>query len=187
MSPHQKCPHCSRIVAFVNDFCVHCWSHRTRGAVLTPEQVVSSKQQYAAVLNAQRQEAAFEKIQRSTVLPVAILTLGLVWWVIQMLLAMLSGNASLLTLVLPVLCLVGFTVGGFMLGGRKSIALSCVILLVSGALGTIYFGAFLYLVLFVSEESGTDALWLAAGLALVIAIIVGAIRILKTQSYVSAS
>ena len=181
MSLHQKCPHCSKIAAFVNDFCVLCWSHRIKGAVLSPEQIASSREKYSAMRVAQDKEAAFDKALRAVMVPVVFLILWAIWLSLRTLALCIAERKEWLTAVLPVTCLVGFAVGGYLLGGRRSITLACALLIIAGLLAALYFGASLY---HLFSTAGLDLkafIFYAGGLGAAGFVMFGAIRILRTE------
>jgi hypothetical protein len=181
MSLRQKCPHCARFAEFVNDFCVSCWSHRTKGAVLTAEQVASSKQQYSTMLEAQRLDAAFEKLQRATLLPVAILSLWNVWWAAMSVLGLLAEAVPLHEMVLSIVSLIGLVVGGLLLGGRKSITVACALLITASVCAGFEFIVVLLDELDIPGDNSEAILWTSVRLFLAGSVVVGAIRVLRSE------
>lgn len=128
MSQRAKCPHCGKVVDFHNDFCTECWSHVKKGRVLSPEQISSSRETYAGIVARKKWDKEFERWQKLVMGPAVLLTIASIGWTVLTLPFALSGEFPWFWMLLPGISLVGFALGGYLIGGCKALPASSVLL-----------------------------------------------------------
>lgn len=128
MTKRTKCPHCAKVADFYNDFCTLCWSHFTKGQVLSAEQIASSRDSYAAALARKKWQEQFDRWQKLVIGPAVILTIASIGWTIGSLTGALAGEVPWVWMLLPGVSLLGFAGGGYLIGGCKALPLASVLL-----------------------------------------------------------
>lgn len=143
MNPRQKCAHCGKLADFHEDFCTLCWSHRTKGKVLTSEQIATCETQFAAVNEKKRWQAELGAWQTRLLLPAILMTLWCLFGVSLLLPAFLKYGEGRLELALAVFCAASFAIGGYLVGGDKSLQIACALLIIASLAATYHTGGYL--------------------------------------------
>ncbi len=141
-----------------------CWSHRTKGKVLTEEQIATCEKQFAAVSEMKRWQAELGVWQSRLLLPV-----------------FLKYGEGHLELTLAVLCAASFAGGGYLVGGAKALKIACPLLIVASLAATFHLGGYLLDVL--RGEASLSRGFILSAIRLVFCgtIIVSAVMILRLK------
>lgn len=178
MNQRMKCPHCSKVADFHNDFCTLCWSHRNKGKVLTEEQIAQTEASYAKVVAQQKWQAAFDKYQKLVIPPAVILTICVVAWIAGLAPALAAGDVPWLWMTLPGMSLLGFALGGYLVGGCHQLRLATV-LLGLGALAYGYVGVESISISLAGDSDLSDVLWGGTEIAMCAIILYGSYHIFR--------
>ena len=181
MNPRQKCVQCGKLADFHDDFCTSCWSHRTKGKVLTEEQIATCEKQFAAVSEMKRWQAELGVWQSRLLLPAILMTLWCLYGVSVLLPVFLKYGEGHLELTLAVLCAASFAGGGYLVGGAKALKIACPLLIVASLAATFHLGGYLLDVL--RGEASLSRGFILSAIRLVFCgtIIVSAVMILRLK------
>jgi hypothetical protein len=143
MNPRHKCAHCGKLADFHEDFCTLCWSHRTKGKVLTSEQIATCETQFAAVNAKKRWDVELGVWQNRLLLPAILMTLWSLFGVSSLLPHFLKYGEGQLELAVAVLCAASFAIGGYLVGGSRALNIACPLLIIACLAATYHTGGYL--------------------------------------------
>lgn len=143
MTPRQKCGHCAKVADFHDDFCTLCWSHRTKGRVLTDEQIAACQGQYAVVRENKRWQAELGVWQNRLLVPAILMTLWCAYWLFTTLPFYLKWGFGLWETVTGALCVTAFATGGYLVGGARALKVACPVLILASLACIIHIGDYL--------------------------------------------
>ena len=143
MNPRQKCAQCGIFAIFQDDFCTSCWSHRTKGKVLTSEQIASCKKEFAAVNEKKRWQAEFDSWQNRLLIPSILMTLWCLYGVSLLLPLYLRDGDGQFEIVTCILGAASFAGGGYLVGGARSLQIACPLLIIASLVATFHIGDYL--------------------------------------------
>jgi hypothetical protein len=132
MIKRQKCSHCGKVADFFHDFCTLCWAHRTRGSLLKEdekEQLASERAGYEKELQRKAWQQKFERWQHLVIVPAVWLTLSSLYWLTHKVAPALAGAFPVIWLLVPVVCVIGFALGGWLVGGGTELTLGSSLLM----------------------------------------------------------
>jgi hypothetical protein len=181
MIPRQKCAHCGKLADFKDEFCTSCWSHRTKGKVLTNEQITKCETQYAALNEKKRWQATLGTRQNRLLLPTILMVLWSVYGVFSLLPFYLKFGLGQLELAINVFCSASFAIGGYLVGGARALKAACYLLILASLAATYHIGDYLMEVL--HDEAEIDEGFLYSCLRLVFCgtILISSIQILRLK------
>ncbi len=181
MKPRQKCAHCGENVDFHEDFCTSCWSHRTKGKVLTGEQIATCKTQLAAVQDRKRWQAELGVWQTRLLIPAILMTLWCLFGVSLVLPVWLKYGEGRLELASAVLCAASFAGGGYLVGGARALKIACPLLILASLAATFHIGGYLLDVLRGEAVLSKGFVFSAIRLVFCGTILVSAVKILRLK------
>ncbi len=181
MIPRQKCAHCGKLADFKDEFCTSCWSHRTKGKVLTSEQITTCEAQYAALNDKKRWQAKLGAWQNRLLLPAILMTLWCLFGVSTLLPTFLKYGSGRLELAIAVFCAASFAIGGYMVGGAKALNIACPLLIIASLAATYHIGDYLLDVL--RGEAKLTRGFVFSGIRLVFCgtVVVSSVQILRLK------
>ena len=181
MNPRQKCAHCGKLADFHEDFCTGCWSHRTKGKVLTSEQIATCETQFAAVNEKNRWQAELGAWQNRLLLPAILMTLWCLFGVSLLLPAFLKYGEGRMELAIAVFCAACFAMGGYLVGGAKSLQIACPMLIIASLAATYPLGDYLLDVLRGEAKLGKGFIFSSIRLVFCGVILVSSVMILRLK------
>lgn len=181
MNPRQKCAHCGKAADFHEDFCTSCWSHRTKGKVLTSEQIATCETQLAAVNDKKRWQAELGVWQTRLVIPAILMTLWCLFGVSLLLPNFLKYGAGQLEFAIAVLCAAAFAGGGYLVGGARALNIACPLLILASLAATYHIGGYLLDVLHGDAAFSKGFIFSAIRLVFCGTIVVSAVKILRIK------
>lgn len=181
MSPRQKCAHCGKVAEFRDDFCTSCWSHRTKGKVLTSEQIATCETQFAAVNEKKQWQAELGVWQNRLLIPAILMTLWCLYAVSTLLPVYLKYGEGQLELAIAVLCAASFAGGGYLVGGGKALKIACPLLILASLAATYHIGGYLLDVMNGDAKLSKGFLFSSLRLVLCGTILVSAVKILRLK------
>lgn len=181
MKPRQKCPHCGESVDFHDDFCPSCWSHRTKGKVLTKEQIATCEKQLAAVNDKKRWQAELDVWQNRLLIPAILMTLWCLYGVSSLLPHLLKYGEARLEFAIALLCAASFAGGGYLVGGAKSLHIACPLLIIASLAATFHIGDYLLDVFQGEAKLSKGFFFSAIRLVLCGTILISSVKILLIQ------
>jgi hypothetical protein len=143
MSSRQKCPQCGILAIFNDNFCTSCWSHRTKGKVLTEEQIATCKKQMADANEKKLWQAELGKWQNWILLPSILMTLWYLYAASTLLPILLKFGAGKPDMAVCFLGAAIFAGCGYLVGGSKALRIACPVLIVASVLVMIHIGDYL--------------------------------------------
>ncbi|OYW71012.1 MAG: hypothetical protein B7Z37_28970 [Verrucomicrobia bacterium 12-59-8] len=181
MKPRQKCPHCGESVDFHDDFCPSCWSHRTKGKVLTEEQIAACEKQLAAVNDKKRWQADLAVWQTRLLIPAILMTLWCLFGVSLLLPPFLKYGAGQLEIAISFLGAAIFAGGGYLVGGARALHLACPLLIIACLVAMFHSGDYLLDVFQGDARLGKGSFFNVLRLIFCGTILVSAVKILRLK------
>ncbi|MBB5034615.1 hypothetical protein [Prosthecobacter vanneervenii] len=143
MTPRQKCPHCGKFAEFHEDFCSQCWSHRSKGKVLTEEQIASCRSRQTTANDRKRWQDELDVWQKKMLPAVIAMILWCSYGVYLAIPFYLKLGVGELELAIGVFCTAGFAIGGYLIGGSKALKLACSVLIAASLVASYYIFEFM--------------------------------------------
>lgn len=181
MNPRQKCAQCGTVADFHDEFCTSCWSHRTKGKVLSSEQIATCEAQYAAVKEKKRWHAELGAWQNRLLLPSILMTLWCLFAVSTLLPVCLKYGEGRFELGMALLCAASFAIGGYLVGGSKALRIACPLLIIASLAATYHIGEYLLEVMRGEAELGKGFVFSSIRLVFCGAIVVSSVQILRLK------
>ena len=181
MTPRQKCAHCGKLAEFHEDFCTSCWSHRTKGKVLTDEQIATCEKQFAAANDRKRWQAELGVWQTRLLIPAILMTLWCLFGVSLLLPAFLKYGDGKLEFGIAALCAASFAGGGYLVGGARALHIACPLLILASLVATFHIGGYLVDVLQGEAKLSKGFVFSAIRLVFCGTILVSAVKILRLK------
>lgn len=181
MTKRLKCPHCGKVADFFNEYCTLCWAHRTKGAVPSEEEkerLELERAAYERSLQQKEWQRKFERCQHLVILPAVLLTLDSIFWITHLAAPALAWDQPLI-LLCPGICLVGFALGGYLVGGGTRLALGASLITVAGLLAGYFIVTALLSALADPIQKPMKVLMLIAEAALIGIALYGSVQIIR--------
>ncbi|MDB6006928.1 MAG: hypothetical protein JWR15_3915 [Prosthecobacter sp.] len=185
MKPRQKCAHCGNSADFHDDFCTSCWSHRTKGKVLTDEQIATCVKQLAAVNEKKRSQAELAVWQTRLLIPAILMTLWCLFGVSLLLPPFLKYGAGQLEIATCILGAAVFAGGGYLVGGARALHIACPLLIIACLVAMFHSGDHLLDVFHGDEKLGKGFFFSVIRLLFCGTILVSAVKILRLKGPVA--
>ncbi len=179
MIPRQKCTYCGIIADFKDDFCTSCWSHRTKGKVLTDEQIATCKVQLAAVNAKKRWQTELEVWQNRLLAPAILMVLWSLYGVFTLLPFYMKFGAGQLELATSVFCSASFAIGGYLVGGARALKIACVLLILASLAATFHIGDYLLDVMHGEAKFGKGFVYSSIRVVFCGTILISSVKILR--------
>ncbi len=166
---------------FRENFCTLCWSHRTKGKVLTEEQIATCERQLAEAKEKNLWRGDFARWQKRMLIPAILMTLWCAYWGLSMVRPYLKHEDVLLPMIVGLLCAGSFAVGGFLAGGMKAVPLACGLLVIASLVCLLHIGSYLLTALEAPREHVAGLLWSTARLLFCGTILVSSVMMLRIR------
>ncbi len=182
MKPRQKCPHCGESVDFHDDFCTSCWSHRTKGKVLSEEQIATCEKQLTAVNERKRRQAELGVWQTRLLIPAILMTLWCLFGVSLLLPPFLKYGAGQLEIATCFLGAAIFAGCGYLVGGARALHIACPLLIIACLVAMFHSGGYLLDVFHGDAKLGKGVFFSVLRLVFCGSILVSAVKILRLKA-----